>query len=81
ILLVPIPYNNFVISVNLQFLSLVKVTLLSIRRFKPIFDPRYSTKNILIILPLIQKFVPSFLSVLLYPVKRDATLVWLRFHI
>ncbi|KAG2079193.1 hypothetical protein BDR04DRAFT_26599 [Suillus decipiens] len=32
-LLVPIPYNNFVISVNLQFLSLVKVTLLSIRRF------------------------------------------------
>ncbi|KAG2070828.1 hypothetical protein BDR04DRAFT_1099256, partial [Suillus decipiens] len=49
--------------------------------FKPIFDPRYSTKIILIIPPLIQNFVPSFLSVLLYPVKRDVTLVWLRFHI
>ncbi|KAG2066755.1 hypothetical protein BDR04DRAFT_1106205, partial [Suillus decipiens] len=39
ILLVPIPYNNFVISVNLQFLSLVKVTLLSIRRFQTNIRP------------------------------------------
>ncbi|KAG2073405.1 hypothetical protein BDR04DRAFT_1094907 [Suillus decipiens] len=43
-LLVPIPYNNFVISVNLQSLSLVKVILLTIHRFQN----QYST---LIILP------------------------------
>ncbi|KAG2075624.1 hypothetical protein BDR04DRAFT_1091168, partial [Suillus decipiens] len=78
-LLVPILYK---ISVNLQSLSFVNVTLLSIHRSqKLIFHPRYSAKTILIISPLIQIFVPSLLSVLLYPVKRDATLVWLRFHL
>ncbi|KAG2065903.1 hypothetical protein BDR04DRAFT_1107692 [Suillus decipiens] len=38
-LLVPIPYNNFVISVNLQFLSLVKITLLSIHHFQTNIRP------------------------------------------
>ncbi|KAG2074154.1 hypothetical protein BDR04DRAFT_1093326, partial [Suillus decipiens] len=45
ILLVPIPYNSFVISVNLQFLSLVKVTLLSIRRFQTNIRPSLLYQN------------------------------------
>ncbi|KAG2069574.1 hypothetical protein BDR04DRAFT_1101460 [Suillus decipiens] len=44
-LLVPIPYNNFVISVNLQFLSLVKVTLLSIRHFQTNIQPSLLYQN------------------------------------
>ncbi|KAG2068301.1 hypothetical protein BDR04DRAFT_1103631, partial [Suillus decipiens] len=44
-LLVPIPYNNFVISVNLQFLSLVKVTLLSIHHFQTNIQPSLLYQN------------------------------------
>ncbi|KAG2068486.1 hypothetical protein BDR04DRAFT_1103120, partial [Suillus decipiens] len=80
-LLVPIPYNNFVISVNLQFLSLIKVTLLSIHHFQTNIQPSLLYQNHTHYTATHSKFIPSFLSILLYPVKRDATLIWLCFHI